>query len=286
RTVGQGVGSWAKWAAYLASSSFAPAWLLRYLPQWTDVLFPGVLATVFGVAGLFVARRERGGELALLYGGIAALACWISFGPNAGLYAALYKGIPLFAWLGAPSRIGILVTLALTVLGSVAFSAPLRPGGRPAAVLAAFLTVSCAELFVPLDIPEVPPLEPVYTKIKTLPQGPVIELPFFYLEYMFPRHTFYMLQSTAHWNPIVNGYSDYMPPEFLSSVMTLAPFPSRDSLRALAAHHVRYAIFHRYWYNDPNWDDVAARLREFDQYLRPLYDGENTRLYEIVGSPP
>jgi len=49
---------------------------------------------------------------------------------------------------------------------------------------------------------------------------------------------------------------------------------------------VRYAIFHRYWYNDPNRGDVVARLKEFEPYVRQLYDGENTRLYEIVGSPP
>jgi len=286
RTVGEAVRYSANWSAYFASSSFAHAWLLAYLPKWSDALFPGVLVTVFGVAGVFVARREGRGELALLYGGMGALALWISFGPSAGLYAALYKAIPLFAWLRAPSRFGIVVVLSLAVLGAVAFSAWLRRVPRPSATFAALLALSCAELVVPLNMPEVPPLEPVYAKLQTVPPGPVIELPFFYLEYMFPLHTYYMLQSTSHWNPIVNGYSDYMPPEFLASVMTLAPFPSRASLKILASHHVRYAIFHRYWYNDPNWGDVVARLKEFEPYVRQLYDGENTRLYEIVGSPP
>src|SRR5262249_2376348 len=71
RTVGQAVRYSANWSAYLASSSYAHAWLLPHLPQWTDVLFPGVVATIFGAAGLVVARREGKGELALLYGGMA-----------------------------------------------------------------------------------------------------------------------------------------------------------------------------------------------------------------------
>ena len=179
-----------------------------------------------------------------------------------------------------------MIVLALTVLGAVACSAWLRRVRRPAAAFAIVLTLSCAELLVPLNMPEVPPLEPVYQTLRTQPPGPVIELPFFSLEDMFPRHTFYMLQSTAHWNPLVNGYSDYLPPDFQANATMLAPFPSRDSLKALSSYHVRYAVFHRYWYNDPNWNDVLMRVKEFEPYLRPLYDGENTRLYEIVGFPP
>jgi hypothetical protein len=95
-----------------------------------------------------------------------------------------------------------------------------------------------------------------------------------------------MLQSTTHWMPLVNGYSDFMPRDFLDNVMTLAPFPSRDSLKLLGARRVRYAVFHKYWYNESNWHDVTARLKEFAPYLKPLYADEGTRLYEIVGTPP
>ena len=28
-------------------------------------------------------------------------------------------------------------------------------------------------------------------------------------------HAIYMLNSTAHWMPLVNGYSDYIPPDFV-----------------------------------------------------------------------
>jgi hypothetical protein len=286
RVIGETARYSANWSAYFASSSFAHAWLLSLLPRWTDVLFPGVLVTVFGVAGIVVARRQGRGEVSLLYGGLAGLAFWTSFGPAGRLHSALYAAIPLFAWLRAPSRFGLIVVFALAVLGGVAVSGWLQRVRRPAVAFAALLTLAGAELLVPLNMPEVPPVEPVYVTLASLPRGPVIELPFFYLDYMFPRHTYYMLQSTKHWMPLVNGYSDYIPPDFLANVMTLAPFPSRDSLKLLEPNRVRYALFHRYWYNDENWRDVAARLKEFGAYLRPLYADEGTQLYEILAFPP
>jgi hypothetical protein len=286
RTVGQAVRYSANWSSYFASPAFAHAWLRRHLPPWNDVLFPGILVTLFGVAGVIVAVRERRGELSLLYGGMAILACWLSFGPAAGLYSVLYATMPWFSWLRVPSRFGLILVFALSVLGGLAVSALLRRRSRPALAFALLATCACAELLTPHNMRDVPPIEPVYTTLKTLPPGPVIEMPYFYRDFMFPRHTYYMLQSTTHWMPLVNGYSDFMPPDFLANVMTLAPFPSRDSLKLLGDRHVRYAVFHKYWYNDPNWHDVTTRLKEFAPYLKPLYADDGTRLYEIVGTPP
>jgi hypothetical protein len=285
RTLAEAARYSANWSAWFASSSYAHAWLLTYLPPWKDALFPGVLVTGFAIAGLFVARRQGKGEVALLYGGLAAFAVWLSFGPQARLYSTLYYALPIFRWLRAPSRFGLIVVFSLSVLGSFAVAELCRRAPRPTLAFAMLFLVSCAELLVPLNMPDVPPVEAVYLTLTALPPGPVIEMPFFYLDFMFPRHTYYMLQSTTHWMPLVNGYSDYMPGDFLANVMTLAPFPSRESLKMLHHRRVRYAVFHRYWYNDENWHDVTMRLREFDPYLRMIYKDEGTRLYEIVGAP-
>jgi hypothetical protein len=286
RTIGETVRYSANWSAYLASSAFAHAWLLSFLPRWTDVLFPGVLVTIFGIAGAFVARRQQRGELSLLYGGLAGLACWASFGPPAHLYSALYAAVPMFSWLRAPSRFGLIVVFGLCVLAGIGVSAGLRRLRRPGVAVAMLALVAVGEMMAPVDMREVPPVEPVYRTLATLPRGPVIEMPFFYLDYMFPRHTAYMLNSTTHWMPLVNGYSDYMPPDFLANVAILAPFPSRDAFKLLEPNAVRYAIFHMYWYNTENQRDVLTRLKEFERYFRPLYVDSDTRLYEIVGFPP
>ena len=117
---------------------------------------------------------------------------------------------------------------------------------------------------VPMYMPAAPPVEPVYRTLATLPRGPVIEMPFFYPQVGLFQHTKYMLASTAHWMPMVNGYSDYIPPDFYEHVMLLAPFPSRDAFKILEPNAVRYAVFHMNGYNTENRNDVLTRLKEFE----------------------
>jgi hypothetical protein len=276
----------ATWSTYLASAAYAHAWMLRFLPRWHEVAFPGFVAAVFGVAGFRVGGRTRRGELTWLYGGIVVLSLWASFGPSAGLYAVLYRMIPGFGWLRAPERFGLLVDFGLAVLAGVAIATLLQSVRRKTLVTVVLVVVAVAEHVVPLDPPEAIPVERVYTVLATLPRGPVIEMPFYYPQVGLYQHTIYMLKSTAHWMPMVNGYSDYIPQDFYDHVMTLAPFPSRDALKILEPNHVRYAVFHMYGYNTENRNDVLTRLAELAPYFRPIYMDEQTRLYEIVGFPP
>jgi hypothetical protein len=277
----------ANWSAYLASSSYAHAWLLRYLPPWgVEVLFPGAVALTFGLAGVWVARRLRSGEIVAIYGGLGALAFWASFGPAAGLYSILYRIVPIFALMRAPGRFGAIVAFALSVLAGAAISIWLQKVRRAALAGALVATLAAAELLVPLNIPEAPPVDPVYRTLVTLPRAPVIEMPFYYPQVGLFQHTKYMLASTNHWFPLVNGYSDYIPPDFYKNVMVLATFPSHGALKILEPNGVRYAVLHMYGYNTENRNDVLARLKEFAPYLRPLYMDDTTRLYEIVGFPP
>jgi hypothetical protein len=69
-------------------------------------------------------------------------------------------------------------------------------------------------------------------------------------------------------------------------VMTLAPFPTPESLKLLQPSGVRYAVIHLYGYNESNRRDEEIRLNAMRDYLRLLYEGEDTRLYEILGTPP
>jgi hypothetical protein len=276
----------ARWSDYLASSSYAHAWMLSHLPEWTEVSFPGFVALIFGGWGAWIAVRERRRELLAVYGGLTLLAVWASFGPKAWLYSALYHAVPMFAWLRAPARFGLIAGFGLSVLAGVGIAAWLRRTRRPGLVTAALVILAAGELAVPIHMPEVPPVEPVYRTLATLPRGPVIEMPFFYPEVGLFQHTKYMLASTAHWMPLVNGYSDYIPPDFYEHVMLLAPFPSRDAFKILEPNRVRYAVFHMNGYNTENRNDVLTRLVQFEPYLRPLYMDETTRLYEIVGFPP
>ena len=168
--------------------------MLNYLPRWSDVLFPGFCALALGVTGAWIARRQLHGEVTWLYTGLAVLAFWASFGPPAGLYAVLYSVVPLFAWLRAPARFGLLVVFSLSVLTGFAVAELLRRVRHPN-VLAAVLTIAViGELFVTLDIPRVERFEPVYRTLAALPDGAVIEMPFYFHEVGIYQNTRYMLR--------------------------------------------------------------------------------------------
>lgn len=274
------------WSDYLASAAYAHAWLLAYLPPWVEVAFAGFVALSFGLVALWVERKRHRGELVAIYGGLGLLAFWASFGPAGWLYSVLYRTVPLFAWLRAPARFGLLVVFALCVLAGGAISTLARRFKSPSLVTACIGVIAAAELITPSNLREMTGFEPVYRTLATLPRGPVIETPFYYVESMFPLHAKYMLNSTTHWMPLVNGYSDYIPPDFVQNVMTLAPFPTTESLKLLKPSGVRYAVIHMYGYNESNRRDEELRLNAMQQYLRLLYEGEGTRLYEITSYPP
>ena len=64
--------------------------------------------------------RRLGRDVAGFYTALALIAFWASFGPDAGLYRLLFETVPVFAFLRAPARMGIIVTLALVVLSAAA----------------------------------------------------------------------------------------------------------------------------------------------------------------------
>ena len=276
----------ADWRAYLASGSYAHAWMLKIIAHWTEVLFPGFVALGFGVAGAVVGWKGRGRarEVSTVYGALAVLACWASFGPGGGLYSVLYAAVPVFNLLHAPSRFAIVVTLALSVLAGVAISAMLRVVSRPALAALALTAVAVVELRVPLAFTAVPRVEPAYQVLAGLPRGALLELPVFSRRFAFAR-TQYMLSSTAHWMPLVDAYSDYVPQDFTDNTEALSGFPSREAFAVLERDHVRYAAFHLALYSADARRDVRVRLQEFERYLVRRYGDEQIELYEIVGFP-
>jgi hypothetical protein len=285
RTLSEAVKFSADWQAYFASSALAHRWMLRYLGHWNAVLFPGFVAMIGGAAGVAIGvRTPRLREVAVLYGALGGIACWASFGPAAGLYTLLYRLIPPVTLMRAPSRFGIVVTLALAILAGIAVRHWLARVRYPTVVGLGLALLTAGELAIPLRFQEVRPESDVYTVLAKQPVGPVIELPFYSDRGMF-RHARYMLASTTHWMPLINGYSDYMPPDFVEAAPTLRLFPSREAFGRLTDKQPRYAIFHLDLYRKDDREDTLARIQEFAPFLRLLSVDGDVRLYQIVGQP-
>lgn len=285
--------------SYIASSAHAHFWMLGLesvsrWPRFTDVVFPGFLATLLGLAGLVIGLTRPGAgptgasrrEVALLYGSIGALAFWASFGPKAGLYAVLFK-IPVFAFLRAPVRFGIVVVFALAVLAGLALAVLLaRYSTRTRAlVTAALVAMGIGELnILPFPWERALPLASSYATLATLPRAPLAEFPFYGERHTFPLHTQYMAFSAAHWMPMLNGYSDHIPLEFREDARILASFPSRESFNVLRRRRIRYMGVHWDMYNE-RAPEIRQRLQPFGQHLRPLAVDHSMTLYEIVSFP-
>jgi hypothetical protein len=278
--------------SYLASGANAHRWMLPLLGTWNnEALFPGFVAVVLGLGGLAVSARspmKEKRETALLYGTLGLLAFWASLGPRAVLYTVLFRTVPVFSFLRAPGRMGLVVALALAVMAGFAVEhlrsrAALRR--RPVTVVLIVLALIDLNA-LPLDWRRAEPVPAGYTLLAGMPRGPVAEFPFFDRRIDFHIHTRYMLFSVYHWQPLLNGYSDYIPPDFRSLATTLASFPSREAFAALKDRRTRYIVLHRGrdGYGRAS-EEIARRLDPFRPHLRPISIDDVMEIYEIVSWP-
>jgi hypothetical protein len=162
----------------------------------------------------------------MLYGSRGLLAVWASFGPAAGLYTVLYRTVPLFTFLRAPSRFGLLLAFALALFASMALKRLLPHTGRRGLLAAgALAALAIAELnVVPFPWERALPVSTNYRVLAAMPRGVVAEFPFYGERSAFPLHAQYMVLSTTHWMPLVNGYSDHIPADFRQAAFATSVF--------------------------------------------------------------
>jgi len=284
----------ADWRAYLASPMLAHGWLLTWLGSWREVLFPGFLPLLLAGGSVALLRRGSPGQTSVsrdvvgFYIGVGVLAAWASFGPDAGLYRALFETMPFFSLLRAPSRFGLLVTLAVAVLAGIALaglSARLDRRSRGLVIGSVFAATIAGSTVGPLALIDREPAHVVYQRLAQLPAGAVAEFPFFADRSELHRHTEYMIESTRHWKPLVNGYSDHIPEAFMEALPALARFPAADAWSALRARGARYVVVHwnKYGAGAAPFDAVQRAARE--GALRPIVERDDASLFEIVRWP-
>jgi hypothetical protein len=276
--------------AWLNSSAWAHRWWAPYLFRPSEGLFPGILAIVLGAWGATFVRERDGIGLrrdeAWYYIGLAVFTFWLTLGPAAGLYTALYYTVPVFSFLRAPSRAGIVVTLCLVVLAAPALVALLRRRSANIA-FAILLVLAVADTYrAPLRMREAPPLPQAYVTLAGLPKAPTIELPYWATSIEYHRHAEYMLASTSHWQPMINGYSDHIPQDFRDQAPVLATFPSPAAFAILEPLGARYVVIHLELMNRDTRDSMIRRLDvDYVNYLRPLEKDGDVWLFEIVNWP-
>lgn len=287
RTLQESYAYSADWRAYFASSAIAHRWMLPLLGRWNEVLFPGFTALVGGITGIVLAFRHRAAiarTTAIFYVLVLVLALWSSFGPAAGLYSLFYYTVPIFSLLRAPARFGLAVTFALAVFTAIAAAALLQkvPAGRRRWVAAVVALAVVGELSTRVRYLPARDVPPAYKVLATSERGPVAEFPFYHSPEDRFRHTLYMLGSTWHWQPLINGYSDFIPPDFVEGAPVLMSFPTDESIAWLQERGARYAVFHLGLYDQASREALKMRLRAHSDVLRPKWVVDSVLLYEIV----
>lgn len=228
-----------------------------------------------------------------LHGGfyvvLALLSLWACLGPGYVLYTTLYRLLPGFDLIRVPSRLMVLTLLALAVLAAMGLDRLLGrlEGARRVAVGAGVVVLLVGEfaafpLQAPLYTIDIPAID------RALAARPrpfsVVELPVAdpaNATQSARLNSHYMLHSMIHWQPLVNGYSGIAPPRHERLFRILTAFPDTASLRELEALGVRYAVLHREFYPEAEWQRLAERTAAFPARLRLEAETSDGRLYSL-----
>jgi hypothetical protein len=268
---------------YLSSPSFVHEHL-PFLHAAAESVFPGFVLLALAVIGVVdIVQRGTAEErrVGLTYVALAAAAAWASFGPGAGLYRVLSAALPPMGLLRAPVRLGLVVVFALAVVAGFGVRRLSKGRAWVSAVLVPLVALELATL--PWPLVREGPVSEVYRVLAHLPRGGVVEFPFMYRRTDYLNHSRYMFNSIYHWQPLVNGYSDVVPPDFREFAGPINAFPDPASFALIHRLGVKYVI----WHLEPSAYDaeskrkILARLPPYANELKLLVADGDTVLYEV-----
>ena len=232
--------------SYLASPSriHQALWSARSFPD-IDSYFPGITILALAICALlFVTTRPR----VLMLAGIAIAGIVLSLGTHTPIYGWLYATFPPMHAIRAASRFGLLVLLATAALAGLGLWAlRTRWIGGPMSVavgIAAIVLVNAEALRAPLTYREFQGIPGLYGLLGS-ESGPVVlaEQPFYRPEAVF-MNAEYVLNSTAHWRPLMNGYSGHTPRSYVDYAREFAVFPAPSAIDAMRRAGVTHVMVH------------------------------------------
>jgi hypothetical protein len=227
----------------------------------TTALFPGAVALTLALIAVATgtAFRDPRARMALAFG---AAGVALSFGPALPGYETLYRVFVPLQGIRNAARFGYLATAAAAILAGFA-AAWLRgrmAGARPRAAVTALLLLAVnADAFAgPIEYVDAEPISPLHATLRDT-RAIVAEIPMYPADRVF-RNAPYLLHSTAHWRPMVNGYSGLTPASYVRIAAEVARFPDDRALAALRAAGVTHVFVHdralRDWTDNETADAV------------------------------
>jgi len=212
---------------------------------------------------------------------ITAAGCAaISFAPLIPFYARLHAIVPLFQAVRVPAHLGQIVLLMIAIMAAYGV-ATLQEAWRhkrswPLAAAAMVLVVNGEALRAPIGYVWFDGVPKIYGVLAADPEAVIVEVPF-----PMPSQWFlngpYMVNSTGHWRPMLNGYSGFRPPSYEKSYEAMREFPSDRSLLALHELGVTDVVVHGRDYGE----DRVRELATLPSLRQLAHDGDIT-IFQLI----
>lgn len=276
---------------YAASYSRLHHWLWNAgAPrEFPDAFFPGILVVALALAGLWTHMGREPGPvgrtrvIALL--ALATTGLVLSLGTRTPVYGWLYEVFAPLSALRAAGRFGVLFLLSVAMLAGLGLAAlRVRAGANrrfgAALGVAALVTVNLEALRAPYRYVPFQGISPVYELLAKDPSDVVlVEVPFHLPETIF-QNAEYVLNSTAHWRKLMNGYSGYTPATYREYVRVFWNFPDRESVEAMRAAGATHLMVHPQRYGREAADTLRQALAN-PRLERLAVGADNLTLFRI-----
>lgn len=209
---------------------------------WRERRRPSTVVVSFVVMGLAGALIALGPEVR-----------WRGHTLFPGPFAWLREIVPAFQMIRVPSRAGVFIALAVSMLSARAL---VRWEGRRVLLTVVFALFVVETLIIPIPMPDWAkvvdtrkPPPPVYDWLAAQPGDfAVVELPILDIRGVFENPAYhesiYMVHSTRHWKRLLNGYAGIEPPHYVELREKAKRFPSAESIAMFRAQGARYVILH------------------------------------------
>ena len=268
------------WVDYLSTGSriHYGLWSSRYYAEAASSTFPGLVATA--LVALAIAWKETRRDARVQMCLVVALGCaTVSVLPNTPIYPLLHRTVPLFRAVRVQAHIGQIVLLMIAVVAGFGVAGLGRRWRNartwPVVGVALCMMVNLEALRAPLGYQPFTEIPPIYDVLARERGAVVVELPFYEPRYFFVNAP-YMLNSTRHWRPILNGYSGFLPGSYTDAYNAVQSFPDAASLIALHDRGVTHIVVHAELFGRDRFDAIA-RIAS----LQPVAESGDIHIYRL-----
>lgn len=266
---------------YLAASGrlHVASWSASFFTDPVNSFFPGLIVLVLAIVAVVAVvrdrrhehRRDRGSEMArrriVMLAAIAATGFVLSLGTHTPVYGWLYAIFPPMHGLRVAARFGNLFLLGMAGLAAFGLtrlqrdlqsnSALTRFAGVVAVVLVAIANLEAMR--APFTYRPFAGIPRLYALLADEPRVVLAEMPFYPRQATF-ENAEYVLNSTAHWQPLMNGYSGYTPASYVKFADVFWYFPRDYAIDAIRRAGVTHVMVHP----DRFGNEAADVIRQLD----------------------